>query len=318
MRVQIQRDRDPAVPEHLAHDLWMNPASQQKRRGAMPKIVKPDTPNPRPLQQRIKTPLEQILTPNRTADRVREHQRRVLPQRPGRLTYPPGGRLPSEQDLSQELGVARDTIRLALGLLRAEGLLRTYRGRGTFVAESPPLRERGTAHAREYRERAQGDVFTTSLAEHGRSGQMRITAGTWPAPEEVIARLGLEDGTDAVVRQRIEIVDDTPSALRDDWYPTHIAAGTELENPTNIERGSNRVLAELGHEVTHEDHCITARKPTDQETRTLDIPPDTPVLEIWKTGYTADGTPIVVYHDILPADRHIIDYTIHNTTSQNQ
>jgi GntR family transcriptional regulator len=233
-------------------------------------------------------------------------------------TYPPGGRLPSEQDLAQELGVARDTIRLALGLLRAEGLLRTYRGRGTFVAESPPLRERGSAHAREHRERAQGDVFTTSLAEHGRTGQMRITAGTWPAPEEVIARLGLEDGADAVVRQRIEIVDDKPSALRDDWYPTHIAAGTELENPTNIERGSNRVLAELGHEVTHEDHCITARKPTGQETRTLDIPPDTPILEIWKTGYTANETPIVVYHDILPADRHIIDYTIHNTKPQNQ
>lgn len=229
-------------------------------------------------------------------------------------TYPPGGKLPSEQDLSQELNVARDTVRLALGLLRAEGLLRTYRGRGTFVVENPPLRERGTAHAREHRERTQGDVFTTSLAEHGRTGQMRITAGTWPAPEEVVARLGLEDGADAVVRQRIEIVGGAPSALRDDWYPIEVAAGTELANPANIERGSNRVLMELGHEVTHEDHSIRARGPTQQETRTLEVAPEVPVLDVWKTGYAAGGRPVVVYHDILPADRHVIDYSIRNVT----
>jgi DNA-binding GntR family transcriptional regulator len=52
--------------------------------------------------------------------------------------------------------VAWDTVRLALGLLGAEGLLRTYRGCGTFVVEKPPLRERGTVHARERREHAQG------------------------------------------------------------------------------------------------------------------------------------------------------------------
>jgi GntR family transcriptional regulator len=143
---------------------------------------------------------------------------------------------------------------------------------------------------------------------------MRITAGTWPAPEEVVARLGLEDGADAVVRRRIEIVDGEPSALRDDWYPIEIGAGTELESPANIERGSNRMLAELGHEVTNEDHCIRARGPTSQETQTLQIASEVPVFDVWKIGYTTDARPVVVYHDILPADRHVIEYSIRNVT----
>jgi GntR family transcriptional regulator len=147
---------------------------------------------------------------------------------------------------------------------------------------------------------------------------MRITAGTWPALEEVVARLGLEDGADAVVRRRIEIVDGEPSALRDDWYPLEVAAGTELESPANIERGCNRVLAELGHEVTSEDHCIRARGPTSQEMQILQIASEVPVFEVWKTGYAMGGRPVVVYHDILPADRHVIEYSIRNVTEPDQ
>lgn len=44
--------------------------------------------------------------------------------------------LPSESYLMQEHGLSRDTVRHALDLLRDEGLVQTFAGRGTFV--SPP------------------------------------------------------------------------------------------------------------------------------------------------------------------------------------
>lgn len=47
--------------------------------------------------------------------------------------YQPGDRLPSEATLQQEHGLARDTVRAALDLLREEGLVVTFPGRGTFV-----------------------------------------------------------------------------------------------------------------------------------------------------------------------------------------
>jgi DNA-binding FadR family transcriptional regulator len=51
----------------------------------------------------------------------------------GRL--PPGARLPTEQELMAALGVSRTVIREAVAALRAEGLIATRQGVGSFVAE---------------------------------------------------------------------------------------------------------------------------------------------------------------------------------------
>lgn len=48
----------------------------------------------------------------------------------------PGDRLPSERELAVELGVSRPSLRGALQLLAAKGLLVTRHGGGTFVTDS--------------------------------------------------------------------------------------------------------------------------------------------------------------------------------------
>ncbi len=45
----------------------------------------------------------------------------------------PRSPLPSESYLQQEQGVSRGTVRMAVGVLREEGLVLTIAGRGTFV-----------------------------------------------------------------------------------------------------------------------------------------------------------------------------------------
>jgi DNA-binding GntR family transcriptional regulator len=45
----------------------------------------------------------------------------------------PGERLPTEAELADTYGVARETIRQALRKLREEGMIRTYQGRGSYV-----------------------------------------------------------------------------------------------------------------------------------------------------------------------------------------
>ena len=53
----------------------------------------------------------------------------------GRLS----GKLPSEKTLSQEYGIAVNTVRKSLALLREEGLIQTDRGWGSYVV--PPTEE---------------------------------------------------------------------------------------------------------------------------------------------------------------------------------
>jgi GntR family transcriptional regulator len=48
----------------------------------------------------------------------------------------PGHAIPSETELEQRYGLARGTIRKAIGVLRDDGLIITVRGKGSYVAEA--------------------------------------------------------------------------------------------------------------------------------------------------------------------------------------
>ena len=54
----------------------------------------------------------------------------------GRGVYPVGTKLPSEDDIANELGVSRGTVRQALSALANQGIVKRIHGNGTFVCES--------------------------------------------------------------------------------------------------------------------------------------------------------------------------------------
>jgi DNA-binding GntR family transcriptional regulator len=66
---------------------------------------------------------------------------------------PPGRRMPSEKDLHDEFGLARETIRRSIAVLRSEGLIEVRHGHGTFVVDAPANSEL-----------ASGDSVTSSAA----------------------------------------------------------------------------------------------------------------------------------------------------------
>jgi DNA-binding GntR family transcriptional regulator len=51
--------------------------------------------------------------------------------------FPPGKRLPSENDIQQLTGVAATTVRRAIALLREQGIVYTVPGRGTYPGQPP-------------------------------------------------------------------------------------------------------------------------------------------------------------------------------------
>jgi DNA-binding GntR family transcriptional regulator len=58
---------------------------------------------------------------------------------------PPGARLPGEQALRQEYGIALSTVRKAMGLLRDRGLITTRPAKGSYVRREipPPVNDGG-------------------------------------------------------------------------------------------------------------------------------------------------------------------------------
>lgn len=57
--------------------------------------------------------------------------------------FSPGDKLPNENDLSEELGVSRATLREAVRILTTSGLLEIRRGCGTYVLEQTPSADYG-------------------------------------------------------------------------------------------------------------------------------------------------------------------------------
>ena len=64
-------------------------------------------------------------------------------------TFKPGERLPSGRDLARRYGVAPMTISHALDVLRSEGLVEAYQGRGVFVTDHSAAEGRSPANGRQ-------------------------------------------------------------------------------------------------------------------------------------------------------------------------
>lgn len=94
-----------------------------------------------------------VITPDREGAAYRQLAA-VLRGRISSKALLPGQRLPSEKkDLHDEFGLARETIRRALAVLRQEGLIEVRHGHGTFVVDAPPTVELRI-----------GDVITSNAA----------------------------------------------------------------------------------------------------------------------------------------------------------
>ena len=64
-------------------------------------------------------------------------------------TFKPGERLPSGRDLARRYGVAPMTVSHAIDVLRGEGLVEAYQGRGVFVTDHRAPGRRSRASGRQ-------------------------------------------------------------------------------------------------------------------------------------------------------------------------
>src|SRR4051794_13990558 len=155
----------------------------------------------------------------------------------GRLNS--GERLPSENELAVRYATSRPTVRRAIALLKAEGLVTTEQGRGVFVRPKPQVRLllSGENFRRHRREGLSG--FNAQVEEQGQRPEQRLLeVGRTPATDDVAKRLGIAAGEPVVVRRRLFVVNDEPVARCDSFYPAEIADGTALAEPENIEGGA--------------------------------------------------------------------------------
>jgi GntR family transcriptional regulator len=148
----------------------------------------------------------------------------------GRREFPPGAKLPSERVLMERYQTSRVTVRQAIAVLGAEGLINVEHGRGVFVRARPPLRRLGYERlGRREREAGRGAFLSDALAA-GREASAEVEVARGAAPAEIAERLQLSEGERVLIRRRRMLADGQPVQLATSYLPLRLVEGTQVEH----------------------------------------------------------------------------------------
>jgi GntR family transcriptional regulator len=192
----------------------------------------------------------------------------------------PTGTLPHEAALGAEYAASRNTVRQALDLLRAEGLVDRLPGVGTVVV------------ARKYPhglDRLMG--LAETLREHGDVTNEVRTVGPAPAPAPVAERLRLPPGADVLYIERLRRLGGLPLSLDLTYVPLDIGAsllGADLEH-TDVFR---LLEAATGQPLGHAEITLEAVNADAHSAAVLQAPRGAAVLMLERLTHLADGRPV--------------------------
>ncbi|MEU6540807.1 GntR family transcriptional regulator [Streptomyces sp. NPDC047000] len=223
----------------------------------------------------------------------------TLQQRIEDGTYPPGTRVPSENQLVQAFGMSRPTVVRALELLKRDGWLESRQGFGTIVRGRPAVVE----------EKDRRGLEALTRDESQARGRL-VEVGEVPVPARVASVLGLPKRAKALVRRFLVEEDGEAVELVSSYFPAGLVEGTELCSPGPV-TGSLREHLETRRKVRfdHVTERVSARLPGSEEAALLDLPSGVPVLSVLVIARDASGQALQVSDMLLPADRQELEDT---------
>jgi DNA-binding GntR family transcriptional regulator len=218
----------------------------------------------------------------------------------------PGEQLPTEADLAETFGVARQTVRQGLTVLVNEGLIVPARPRGYFVRRHELTYYRPQGEWRKQPESAEMDRWMEDQTTLGREPGQSISVEIIQPPVHVANRLEIPDDSLVVARRRLRYLDNEPFNINDTFFPLELVQGSEIVNPADVARGTNQVLTDLGYEQVRAIDELEARMPLPDEASRLELGPGSPVMVHRLTGYTAEDRPVRHTMNVLIGSKHVV------------
>ncbi|AHA30055.1 GntR family transcriptional regulator [Exiguobacterium sp. Leaf187] len=209
--------------------------------------------------------------------------------------YKEGEKLPSEFELSKQLGVSRATLREALRILEDENIVIRKHGVGTFINARPP--------------------FTSGIEELYSVTEMIARAGMVPTSEVLSSEMvqpterdreRFQLGPDELVYriERIRLAGDVPVVYCIDKIPSHYIKNEEqFTSSTSL---FDALEKELGRRVTH---AVTHIEPRIDPKIAEQLHTDQPLLALRQTHYDELDRSVLFSANYFRADKfdfHVI------------
>jgi GntR family phosphonate transport system transcriptional regulator len=206
--------------------------------------------------------------------------------------YSPGDKLPTEAALAERFGVNRHTVRHGISALVDEGLIRTRRGSGAFVAATPtdyPIGRRVRFHENLVAagRRPEKSVFNLEerTATEGEAKALRISP------------------RDAVCAYRgLSLADGQPIAVFESLFPLARlpGIGDALKDTSSV----TKALSKVGvHDYTRASTRLTAVRATATQALHLQLTEGDPLLRSSSVNVDASGQPVEYGRTWFAGDR---------------
>lgn len=235
----------------------------------------------------------------------------------GRL--PAGAKLPSESELMRSYSVSRIVAKMAINVLRNEGLIVSRKGKGSFVKEIRRIiRDSTNRYSRSNSQST--SPFASDTARSGQRGDWEFQSDETTATEDIAHRLEIEFGA-PVMRTTYRFFAGRPETastgrgepiqLSTSWEPLALTSGSPIIRPEEGPIvGVVARMDSIGVHISHVLERVTARAALPQEIQALELTAQgSYILLIQRTHY-ADDRPVETCDIVFPGDRYELTYRI--------
>ncbi|GAA3724869.1 myo-inositol degradation transcriptional regulator [Streptomyces tremellae] len=212
----------------------------------------------------------------------------------GRLA--PGSLLGNEIELAGRLGLSRPTVRQAIQSLVDKGLLVRRRGVGTQVVHSQVKRP------------LELSSLYDDLEAAGQRPATRVLRHTVrPATAEVAAALGVAEGADVLLLERLRYAHDEPMA----YLRNHLPAGLVDCASADLEAtGLYRLMRAGGTTLHSARQSVGARRATGEEAVLLGEETGAPLLTMERVTFDDTGRAVEFGSHVYRASRYSFEFQL--------
>ncbi|KPI19006.1 transcriptional regulator, GntR family with UTRA sensor domain containing protein [Actinobacteria bacterium OK074] len=211
-------------------------------------------------------------------------------------TLGPGSLIGNEIEFAGRLGLSRPTVRQALQTLVDKGLLVRRRGVGTQVVHTQVKRPLELSSLYDDLEAAGQHPATRVLRNEIR-----------PAPAEVASALGMAEGSDVHLVERLRLAQGSPVAFLSNYVPEGLL---DLDTARLEATGLYRMLRGAGITLHSARQTVGARRATAEEAERLGEPTDAALLTMRRTAYDDTGRAVEYGTHIYRASRYAFEFQL--------
>jgi GntR family transcriptional regulator len=202
-----------------------------------------------------------------------------------------GDQFPTDEQLCNEYGLSRGTVRRAVEMLIVAGLLRREQGRGTFInsPQKAPVFFRLASFDEEMK--ARGWEPSTTL----------ISRRAFSANAEVAKHLQISTGEKAIEIIRLRLADEKPIAY-ETRYLSYKTCPQLLEEDLENQSIHSLLIDKYSIPLVRACYTVEARVLSQNEATHLQVEPGSAGFAIERVTYTLDDKPVTWYRTVYRGD----------------